>query len=697
MQERNGLSGISIKNFRALNGKFDFDFAPVTILTGANSSGKSSITKALLLLKNMIGDKLDNENPFRNFGNLEIDSELNIGTFDFWVNNKQDDDKTVSFTFPFYFINMLNDYSLEITYSKREAVTPYGELSRIRIYNNDSRSDIFVVDKAQFRFNFVEVWSSIEEFYDKLSELQSFVEKISHRYNDLALSWQNYSGGEFDSPSNIVYHFLSGTMGNYKSLDDVETCTYEMFFSVLSPKEIEEFNYFKNTIFLTKPWKFNEHENIKSISEPIVDIEYPLLTYDIVNKPGGSENGTSPFPSKEMREYSEKLKIRNKQFTSEQKQQLKKIQQTELQILNKIISTTDDIVLDPLTGFIIRKLDFQFTKIFKHDIITFIQETEDHNYISAFEKEIENRQDESELFSTSWILDGANETNFWRAYGGYSSNKNNFIEGIIINSIKGNMEAIVESFKQLEFVPATRNPMGDRYYSLKEKNNYFSKTIANLITTDSHNFSAIAEKINGSLSKLGVAEQLHLSLSADGSYIVISLGGVDKRQINLADHGNGINQLLPIILKIAISIELDYQDYIERATAKDRGGNEELYYSRPVFIIEEPEMGLHPSLQSKLADVIIEWSKSVNLIVETHSEYLIRRLQGLVVDGSVKSEQIKIYYFHTPTDIPAGESQVYSIDINSDGSLSKNFGKGFLDEASNLNIALYNYSKEQHN
>ncbi|TAH17839.1 MAG: hypothetical protein EAZ08_12910 [Cytophagales bacterium] len=44
------LTGIGIENFRVFKDYTEFDFAPITILTGANSSGKSSLFKALLLL-----------------------------------------------------------------------------------------------------------------------------------------------------------------------------------------------------------------------------------------------------------------------------------------------------------------------------------------------------------------------------------------------------------------------------------------------------------------------------------------------------------------------------------------------------------------------------------------------------------------------------------------------------------------------
>ena len=45
------LQGFGLKNFRIFKEYTYFDFAPITILTGPNSSGKSSLIKALRLLK----------------------------------------------------------------------------------------------------------------------------------------------------------------------------------------------------------------------------------------------------------------------------------------------------------------------------------------------------------------------------------------------------------------------------------------------------------------------------------------------------------------------------------------------------------------------------------------------------------------------------------------------------------------------
>jgi AAA15 family ATPase/GTPase len=48
------LKGFGLENFRAFKDYTWFDFAPITILTGPNSSGKSSLNKALMLMKDNI-------------------------------------------------------------------------------------------------------------------------------------------------------------------------------------------------------------------------------------------------------------------------------------------------------------------------------------------------------------------------------------------------------------------------------------------------------------------------------------------------------------------------------------------------------------------------------------------------------------------------------------------------------------------
>ena len=98
----------------------------------------------------------------------------------------------------------------------------------------------------------------------------------------------------------------------------------------------------------------------------------------------------------------------------------------------------------------------------------------------------------------------------------------------------------------------------------------------------------------------------------------------------------------------------------------------------------------------------------IQFIIETHSEYLIRRLQVLTANtytetnknnewSELETTDTQLYYFYQADAVPEGEEQVYKINIEEDGALTKNFGKGFFDESSNLNIALYNFTSANKN
>lgn len=187
----------------------------------------------------------------------------------------------------------------------------------------------------------------------------------------------------------------------------------------------------------------------------------------------------------------------------------------------------------------------------------------------------------------------------------------------------------------------------------------------------------------------------------------------------IGDCGRGINQLLFIILRV-ISL--------------GRGS---------LIMLEEPESNMHPALQSKIADMLFDSHKRFNtkFIVETHSEYLIRRLQYLVAHSSsirlllpsnnsmdfnensivklqkllntkeskpyrlkklaekqlISENDISISYLYNPRQVPQGKKQVEPLKINTDGSLDGEFGTGFFDEATNWKFELMRLKNIQKN
>lgn len=100
--------------------------------------------------------------------------------------------------------------------------------------------------------------------------------------------------------------------------------------------------------------------------------------------------------------------------------------------------------------------------------------------------------------------------------------------------------------------------------------------------------------------------------------------------VALPDVGFGISQVLPVIVQLF---------YAPKGS---------------VIFIEQPELHLHPKAQTLLADVIIDAihmvenaeKRKLQVIIETHSEYLLRRLQMRISDGNMKTEDMKAYFAH---------------------------------------------------
>ncbi len=153
----------------------------------------------------------------------------------------------------------------------------------------------------------------------------------------------------------------------------------------------------------------------------------------------------------------------------------------------------------------------------------------------------------------------------------------------------------------------------------------------------------------------------------------------DNNEENLADLGLGFSQLIPLIL------------FFHNLT---------IFNSQITLIIEEPEANLHPALQSKLADffvLVIKTFPELNLIIETHSEYMIRKLQYLIAKKKLNQNDCVINYFNSSKNELNQEPKVKQIEILEGGMLSDHFGPGFYDEIAGLQIELLNLIKQQLN
>ena len=174
--------------------------------------------------------------------------------------------------------------------------------------------------------------------------------------------------------------------------------------------------------------------------------------------------------------------------------------------------------------------------------------------------------------------------------------------------------------------------------------------------------------------KLGIDYDIH---SLEGEAYTIQLKGSDGRLSYLADAGVGTNQLMIMFLRIATLIHR-YSKLTD-------------FPYQPLIIIEEPEQNLHPAFQSLLADFFKEVSDKYGFrfIVETHSEYLIRKTQLLVSREKYSSDEelenkniFKVYYF-PENSIP------YPMEYRIDGNFANEFGRGFFDEANSIMVKIF--------
>jgi predicted ATPase len=122
-------------------------------------------------------------------------------------------------------------------------------------------------------------------------------------------------------------------------------------------------------------------------------------------------------------------------------------------------------------------------------------------------------------------------------------------------------------------------------------------------------------------------------------------------KVLITDVGFGVSQILPVLV-------LCY--YVPEGS---------------IILLEQPEIHLHPSVQSGLADVFIDAAKNrnVQIVVESHSEYLLRRLQRRVAEQLVAPEKTALYFCEMENE----GSKLVSLNVDIFGNIT-NWPKDFF-------------------
>lgn len=135
------------------------------------------------------------------------------------------------------------------------------------------------------------------------------------------------------------------------------------------------------------------------------------------------------------------------------------------------------------------------------------------------------------------------------------------------------------------------------------------------------------------LKRLGLIHAFSAKPVARGTNIYRVLVQVrpGSPEVPLTDVGFGVSQILPVVVLL---------HYVPEGST---------------VCLEQPEIHLHPLAQAELADLILEVAKSrrTQVLVESHSEHLLLRLQRRVAEQTVAADDVRLYFAH-----PNGASSV---------------------------------------
>jgi predicted ATPase len=150
---------------------------------------------------------------------------------------------------------------------------------------------------------------------------------------------------------------------------------------------------------------------------------------------------------------------------------------------------------------------------------------------------------------------------------------------------------------------------------------------------------------------------------------VLALVGDEKRgfsDINIANMGEGISQLLPIVARVL-------------TTPRDGA-----------LLVEQPELHLHPAAQADLADLFLSAIDTGDrqYLVETHSEHLVLRVRRRIAEGKIDPDQVAILF----VERRGPNSTVRALNLNEWGHI-EDWPEGFFEERYREALAIAEFAQ----
>ncbi len=448
---------------------------------------------------------------------------------------------------------------------------------------------------------------------------------------------------------------------------------FEIYFEYEDDFEIEDESVEKTTYLIKFEYEFDFDLNsveivkfsIEDINRKKKFIEYlkdgklelnekPFKAYndDIINVINSIISKLKNFPKIEFK--SKKFIYRNA-FRIAKKLNLNLIYPDISPLINYFINYLENIIKTK------RILSFSNQEKFPRISSKYEQYERDSLYLEEIVRYWNNKQTMKNLNKVIKNQDMNPIINYFRSLNDLYNKLNGYLTSIYeIREILDNLGSNLDFFYNKLYYIGPLRKFPQRYYSITGetaedvgfKGEFFPHLLKESI--EKKDLTIIFDKVKDWLKIFELAKDTDIKRYSEIQEFlsIIFKEFFSGLKVNITDMGVGTSQLLPIIIEgFFIS-------------------------SNSVLIIEQPEIHLHPKAQARLGDLFIDFVRGdKTLIIETHSEHLIQRIQRRISENIISNKIVNFFY------ITMGEdgSIIRKLEINEDGFI-ENIPEGFFDE-----------------
>lgn len=170
--------------------------------------------------------------------------------------------------------------------------------------------------------------------------------------------------------------------------------------------------------------------------------------------------------------------------------------------------------------------------------------------------------------------------------------------------------------------------------------------VLNKILSEKENSSALRQALESFGKASGLFQSIEVKHKGNKDSDPFQLGvKMTGPSFNLVDVGYGVSQVLPIIVDIILNP------------------------SDSTFLLQQPEVHLHPQAQAELSSFLASVAKeqNKNFIIETHSDYIIDRVRMDVRDKKyLTPDDVAILYF----DKQQGNVKIHKLELDEYGNIT---------------------------